>query len=139
MWSVYIRICIEVSISVYLNGFIEIYQLNINSANRLISYVFTSVILMVLLTLNAAGFYKWYKILRNEDTSTHFEELFKGLKVNTQAYLYTVLVMTRRMLSIFIVTIGTSLPMYVKLVLFQLIQLCAWGFVVKVRPFTATK
>ena len=137
--SVYLRVCIELSISVYLNGFVEIYQMKLSNGSRIISFCITLVVVLSLITVNIVAFYKWIMLVKNQPTGTRFEEFFKGLKVSNTAYLYTVFIMMRRMLSIMIVTVCTSLPMYVKVVMFVIVQLVAWLYIVIVRPFNATK
>lgn len=139
MWSIYIRLSIEVSISVYLNGLVELRQANLSTASRVTSYLLTTLAVVLLVGLNAAGLYRWCRIAADDTNPTRLEEFFKGLKPNQTAYLYTVLTMARRTLSIMLVTLGVSLPMYAKVAVFFVIQASAWVYVVTVRPFSSTK
>ena len=140
MFGYFIRNTLEISQFILISSINEIYCYNTSDSYRLISFIFS--ILMVLIYMAVISFVV-YLIISSyrlyEDTHNKLEEVFRGLKQNKKHRLYIIILLSRRLVFIILLITLTSVSSRVLIIILfvsQIIYLISLSYI---RPYETLK
>ena len=140
IFGYYIRNAMEMSQFLLVSSINEIYESNTTSSYRVISFIFS--LLMILAFALMIGIllylvYSSYKLIENNHNK--LEEFFRGIQQERRHRFYTVLLLLRRFVFIILLITWTWIPSRVIIVILTSLQVAYIIYLTYIRPFQETK
>ncbi|CAI2368318.1 unnamed protein product [Moneuplotes crassus] len=135
-FTAYVRIIIEAFFFVFLTALSEVYE-NIGDIQDGLSY--GAAIIISLTVFLIPGFLLWhyfrYRNIQNLAEDGKLTELYDGFKPRPLCQLYNFIFCSRRILNALIVVLLSDLPILVRLLTFDIVQLAGLAYSTIIRPF----
>ena len=139
-FSFYIRNALEMSQFILISSTNEIFNYNIANLKRLISFIYTSLVIGIYIFLFVLIQYLIFSSYRlNENQQNRLGEFFSGLKRNKKSRFYVTLLLLRRFSFISLVILLSSIPSRAIIGILFAIQLVYMGCIMYLRPYKEIK
>ena len=141
VFSIYVRIFIEVSMFVVLTSTSEIKEWKTTTTSNIISLIIAIIWILFCIAFIFLSFLFWMKYKNKEinDEYMPLKEFFNGIKNRSNARIYSTIFLFRRTLYVSFLIFGNSLSnigLIIPLIVFQIVYLAA---IIFTRPFNETK
>ena len=141
VFSIYVRILIEVNTFIVLTSSFEIKEWKAKTTSKIISLIIAIIWYLFCIAFIVLSFLFWMKHKNNEvnDEYIPFKEFINGIKNTSAAKIYSTLFLFRRTLFVSLLIFGSSLSnilLIIHLIVIQTIYLAA---MIMTRPFIQTK
>ena len=139
-FSFYIRNALEMSQFILISSTNEIFNYNIASHTRLISFIYAILVIGTYIFLFVLIQYLTFSSYRlNENQHNKLGEFFSGLKEDKKSRFYLTLLLMRRVAFILLIILLSSILSRVIIGILLAIQLVYLGCIVYLRPYKETK
>ena len=139
-FSFYIRNALEMSQFILISSTNEIFNYNIESHMRLISFIYAILIIGAYIFLFVLIQYLTFSSYRlNENQHNKLGEFFSGLKGDKKSRFYVTLLLMRRVTFILLIICLSSITSRAIIGILLAIQLVYMGWIMYLRPYKETK
>ena len=137
----YIRIILQTSQNILISSIIEAKSFDSDSASSIISLIFAWFMLGAITLLFSISLFFAFTSYWNVKETEHSNvgELFAGIKQSRRSKFYTVYLLSRRILYIWLLILFSSLSIPIKIGIMSIIQLSFMLFLMIIRPFIEAK
>ena len=110
-FNLYVRIFLEANIFLLLTSFSELYQWDLSSLSRVVSFIWALFGAWVCFTMLSFSLINWYKHRSTENLDNYIplKEFLSGVRTDSKAKLYSTYLLSRRILFVFLLIFGESL------------------------------
>ena len=136
----FIRNTLELSQFILISSINEIYESNTKDSYRLISFVFSILIVLIfVLMIGLIQYLTFSSYSLNENEHNKLEEFFRGLQFDGKHKFYTTVLLLRRLIFIVLLITWTSISSRALIVIISLIQVGYVIYLSYIRPYKNLK
>ena len=140
MFGYFIRNALEMSQFILISSINEIYISNISETNRLISFIFSVLILLFFTLMVGFAIYLSFSSYRlNEDKHNKLGEYFRGFKQERKHKLYVVILLLRRLLFVVLLVTWNFISSRTLIGILIVIQVIYTIYLFYLRPYKEVK
>jgi hypothetical protein len=135
-FTVYIRIAIESYFILFLSSMVEIHDVEFKSSTRIVSFVF-SILVLVASSVATHGFFFLRGNALNPDykpQNSYYGELFDGLRKTQYGSLYYFMMLFRRVISLVWTIQAVFFHKMTRIIIYAVIQSCFFAYTVCQKP-----
>ena len=141
VFSIYVRILIEVNMFVVLTSASEIKEWKITTTSNIISLIIAIIWYLFCVFFIVLSFLFWMKHKNKEinDEYMAFKEFINGIKNKSATKIYSTIFLLRRTLFVSLLIFGNSLSNILLIILMIVFQIAYLVAIIITRPFNETK
>ena len=136
----FIRNTLELSQFILISSINEIYERNTEDSYRLISFVFsTLMVILFVLMIGLIQYLTFSSYSLNENEHNKLEEFFRGLQFDGKHKFYTTVLLLRRLIFIVLLITWSSISSRALIIILSLIQVGYIIYLSYIRPYKSIK
>ena len=141
VFSIFIRLFMETSQFMMISSIYQIYSWNLSDFKHLLSFVLSIIWVIIITMIIILSFWNWRKRMERYDENNHYylKEFLSSIKDHPWARIYSTLLMTRRLLLVYLLILGNGLLSIYLVSAMIWIQVVYLSLMLILRPFKEFK